>query len=237
MWARPRIWSWGAVCGVAVLCGCAAPHIDLPLLPTFPPAAARSIFWEEPFDRLNPAQWREVEVHGHTSYTATTLDGRSCLKAHSRAAASILLHQAQLNPRTYAWLSWEWRVDQPVTGEALERKDGSDAAARLYVYFKTSGLPWQKRNIDYVWSATLPVGTMLSSAFSSASKIIVVESGAASLGQWRRVQRNLVDDYTRCFGEDPPDVMAVGVMTDADNTMSEATAYYDDLQISKVRKE
>ncbi|MDP3703841.1 MAG: DUF3047 domain-containing protein, partial [Candidatus Omnitrophota bacterium] len=129
------------------------------------------------------------------------------------------------------------RVDQLPTGEALERKDGSDAAARVYVYFETTGLPWQKRNIDYVWSATLPVGTILDSAFSSASKIIVVESGTGSVGQWRRVQRNLRADYARCFGEDPPDVVAIGVMTDADNTRGEALAYYDDLRISKSRKE
>ncbi|MDP3702805.1 MAG: DUF3047 domain-containing protein, partial [Candidatus Omnitrophota bacterium] len=109
---RPRVSLWGVVCGVAVLCGCAAPHIDLPLLPTFPPAGVRTTFWEEPFDGLRPDQWREVEVQGHTSYAAVALDGRSCLKAHSRASASILLHQAQFNPRTYEWLSWDWRVDQ-----------------------------------------------------------------------------------------------------------------------------
>jgi hypothetical protein len=105
------------------------------------------------------------------------------------------------------------------------------------VYFETPGLPWQKRNIDYVWSASLPVGTILSSAFSSSSKIIVVESGATALGQWRTVERNLEDDYEQCFGEDPPDVIAIGVMTDTDNTAGEAVAYYDDLHISKVRKE
>ena len=228
---------WGAVCGVAVLTGCATPHVDLPLLPTFPPSPARVTFWEESFDALKLDEWRAVEVHGYTAYAAVALDGRSCLRAQSRAAASILLHQAQFNPRTYEWLSWDWRVDQPVRGEALERKDGSDAAARLYVYFETAGLPWQKRNIDYVWSSTLPVGTILNSAFSAASKIIVVESGPEALGQWRRVERNLPDDYARCFGGEAPDVVAVGVMTDTDNTQGEALAYYDDVRVSKTRKE
>ena len=149
----------------------------------------------------------------------------------------MLLHPLHFDPETYRWLSWHWRVERPVTGEALERKEGSDAAARVYVYFETAGLPWQKRNIDYVWSASLPVGTILSSAFSTASKIIVVEGGSDSLGQWRMIERNLAEDYTRCFGDNPPDVVAIGVMTDTDNTAGEAMAYYDDLQISKVRKE
>lgn len=215
--------------------GCAA-RVKVPLLPPFPPAAAPAVLWTEPFEELHPERWRDVEVRGRTSYEVITLEDRPCLKAHSRNAASILLHPLRFDPESYQWLSWSWRVERPVTGEALERKGGSDAAARIYVYFETKGLPWQKRNIDYVWSATLPVGTILSSAFSSASKIIVVESGAAALGQWRTVERNLDEDYEQCFGEDPPEAIAIGLMTDTDNTQGEAVAYYDDLRISKHRR-
>ncbi|MBI4004487.1 MAG: DUF3047 domain-containing protein [Candidatus Omnitrophica bacterium] len=216
--------------------GCAA-RVKVPLLPPFPPSAAPSVLWAEPFDELHPERWREVEVRGRTSYEAITLEGRSCLKAHSRNTASILLHALRFDPQTFQRLSWSWRVERPVTGEALERKEGSDASARVYVYFETKGLPWQKRSIDYVWSTTLPAGTITESAFSSMSKILVVESGTASLGQWRMAERNLEEDYARCFGGDPPDVIAIGVMTDTDNTAGEAVAYYDDLQVSKTRKE
>jgi hypothetical protein len=209
--------------------------VNIPLLPPFPPSAAPSVLWTEPFEELAAEHWREVEVRGRTSYAIVTLEGRPCLKAHSRQAASILLHAVRFDPGTYPWLTWSWRLERPVTGEALDRKDGSDASARLYVYFETKGLPWQKRSLDYVWSATLPVGTVMESAFSSTSKIIVVESGASSVGQWRTVSRNLEEDYEQCFGEDAPDVLAIGVMTDTDNTGSEAVAYYDDLQVAKTR--
>ncbi len=95
---------------------------------------------------------------------------------------------------------------------------------RRDVYFETKGLPWQQGGIDYVWSNTLAVGT-------------ITERGAASLGQWRMAKRNLEEDYERCFGDDPLDVIAIGVMTDTDNTAGEAVAYYDDLQVSRVRQE
>ena len=216
--------------------GCTAPHVSLPLLPSFPPTAAPAVLWTETFDALQPQLWRHVEVHGHTSYEEALLEDRRCLKAHSEGAASMLLRQARFDPKTYQWISWDWRVDRLVANEALAQKEGSDASARVYVYFETPGLPWQKRNIDYVWSATLPVGTILSSAFSPASKIIVVESGAAALGQWRTVERNLDEDYEQCFGEDPPEAIAIGLMTDTDNTQGEAVAYYDDLRISKHRR-
>ena len=212
------------------------PRVKVPLLPSFPPSAAPAVLWTEPFDALTPQQWREVDVHGRTSYETVTLDGRSCLKAHSVSAASALLHPVRFNPKTYPWFSWSWRVERFVAAEALERKEGSDASARVYVYFDTKGLPWQQRSIDYVWSASLASGTLLNSAFSSISKIIVVETGA-DVGQWRMVERNLEEDYRRCFAGDPTDVVAIGIMTDTDNTAGEAVAYYDDLHISKARKE
>ncbi|PIQ83820.1 MAG: hypothetical protein COV75_05355 [Candidatus Omnitrophica bacterium CG11_big_fil_rev_8_21_14_0_20_63_9] len=201
-----------------------------------PPSASTTtlVLWFEPFETLDPERWRHTEVKGRTQYDIVTLDERRCLKAESRDGASILLAAADFDPDKFEWLSWSWRVDQLVEGEALDRKQGSDAAARVYVYFETPGLPWQKRNIDYVWSATLPVGTILQSAFAASSKMIVVESGTSALGQWRRVERNLEEDYRRCFGKyDPPNVIAIGLMTDTDNTHSVAIAYFDDLRISR----
>ena len=198
-------------------------------------AASAGVVWFEPFDVLDSGRWRQVEVRGRTEYSVVDLDGRRCLKAESRGAASILLSSIIVDPKTDAWLSWEWRVDQLVDGEALGRKAGSDAAARVYVYFDSPGMIWQRHSIDYVWSASLPVGTVLDSAFSSASKILVAESGPQTLGQWRAVVRNIDDDYERCFGKEPPKVIAVGVMSDTDNTRGAALAYFDELRISRVR--
>lgn len=188
-------------------------------------------WWSETFDELRPDLWREVDVSGDTDYEIVTLDGVSCLKAESRGGASIMLSPVTYDPDKYKWLSWTWRVDSLVENEDLRTKQGSDAAARVYVYFETWGLPWQKRSIDYVWSANLPVGTVLDSAFSSSSKIIVVESGAEHLGQWRHVERNIEDDFKLCFGKSVPDVIGIGVMNDADNTNQYALAYFDELSV------
>jgi len=220
---------------ISLSAGCAGRSITLPLLPPSLPYVTPPIFWAEPFDTLDRDRWREVEVRRRTQYEVVTLDGRRCLRAASRDGASILLAAVRFDPETYEWLSWDWRVDRLVDGEALERKDGSDAAARVYFYFDSPGLPWQKRNLDYVWSASLPVGTSLDSAYSSTSKIIVVESGPASLGQWRTVRRNLEADFERSFGRQGlPDVIAIGLMSDTDNTGGEALAYFDELRISRT---
>ena len=225
----------------AVLClsmllsalGCETQRVTVPVIPPLLPIPKPAVFWREPFDTLDPTRWREVTVRRRTQYEAITLDGRRCLRAQSHDGASILMSAVRFDPHAYARLSWAWRVDRLVDGEALDRKDGSDAAARVYVYFETPGLPWQKHSLDYVWSATLPVGTVLDSAYAQTSKIIVVESGADSPGQWRTETRNLVDDYTRCFGEAPPDVVAIGVMSDTDTIGGDALAYFDELRVNR----
>ncbi len=203
--------------------------------PLSTPGAGAGVLWNEPFDLLDPTRWRQVEIKGRTQYDIIEIDGEHCLRATSQASASILLTEVQFDPKAYPWLSWRWRVDELVKGESLEHKRGSDCAARVYVYFDTRGLPWQKRSLDYVWSGLLPVGQVLSSAFSDQSKIVVVESGSGALGQWRQGARNIAADYRQAFGGDVPRVLAVGVMTDTDNTGSSALAYVDDITISGRR--
>jgi hypothetical protein len=41
--------------------------------------------------------------------------------------------------------------------------------------------------------------------------------------------RNIVDDYRRLFGGDPPRIAGVAVMTDTDDTGERAVAWYDAL--------
>jgi len=227
--SRALLWCFCCVIGA----GCARQPLAIPLVSPLLPAHKPFTLLLEPFQELDPQRWKEVEVKGQTHYSVEELDGARSLKAHSRAGASILLLPSRFDPDEYEWLSWRWRVDQFVDGEDLTHKDGSDAAARVYVYFDTTGLPWEKRSLDYVWSANLPVGTIMSSAYSRHSKIIVVESGSEYLGTWRMVSRDIEEDYKRCFGEDPSDVVAVGLMVDTDNTRSEAIAYFDDVMITR----
>ena len=59
--------------------------------------------------------------------------------------------------------------------------------------------------------------------------MVVVYSGGEGLGQWREETRNVYDDYKRAFSKEPHAILAVGVMTDTDNTQQKAVAYYGDI--------
>ena len=58
-------------------------------------------------------------------------------------------------------------------------------------------------------------------------QMIVVDSG--SIGEWREFRRNVLEDYRLVFGEEPWDIVAVGVMTDASNTRQQARTQYGDI--------
>jgi len=228
--SRMVLQVWSLMLVMAVL-GCARQQAGSSAEPMVPLPKPPIVFAES-FDQIDPEVWHEFELKGKTLYQVVEVDGNHVLKAESHAKASILLHSCRFNPTDYPWLSWRWRVDQFVDGENLRTRAGSDTPARIYVYFETPGLPWQKRNIDYLWSAMVLADTLLTSPFANTSKLMVVESGTTR-GVWRSVTRNLADDFRRCFGQHPTNVIAIGLMTDTDSTGHDALAYFDDVQVRR----
>ena len=65
------------------------------------------------------------------------------------------------------------------------------------------------------------------------TKIIVLQNGSTPLNQWVAEEVNVYEDYGRVFQKEPDEVRAVGILTDADDTSSEAMADYDDIFIKK----
>jgi hypothetical protein len=62
--------------------------------------------------------------------------------------------------------------------------------------------------------------------------MIVVDSGSAHAGKWRLHERDVVADYRAAFGEDPPPISGIALMTDADNTGESADAWYGDIVLA-----
>ena len=81
-----------------------------------------------------------------------------------------------------------------------------------------------------------PVGAIVENAYTDFAQMVVVESGAQKVGLWVSEERNIYEDYKRAFGEEPPLMNGVAIMTDTDNTKERATAYYGDIQFVSVGK-
>jgi hypothetical protein len=147
--------------------------------------------------------------------------------------------------KTYPYLSWEWRVRILPDGGNENNDKTRDSAAGLYVIYQTKSIPfvgWQYQPanwIKYVWSTTLPVGTVISRKISKAGfnlegRYVVVASGKKDLDNWITFKRSVVDDYQKYFGSKPPyKSMMIGILTDSDDTKSKAEADYGVIKASK----
>jgi hypothetical protein len=75
-------------------------------------------------------------------------------------------------------------------------------------------------------------GTLVKSPRTDRVRTMVVESGAKKLNQWLDYERNIRADYERAFGEAPGALTAIGIMTDSDNTLSTARAWYGPVRLN-----
>ena len=152
------------------------------------------------------------------------------LKAHSVKAASGLIKKLSVDTRKYPRLSWNWRIDHSLKREDIKSKKGDDFAARVYVVFPRTFF-WRMRAINYVWANKMPKGSAAPSPYTANSVIIALESGDDRAGTVVFEERNVYEDYKKVFGEEPPLLGGVAIMTDTDDTQDEATAWYGDITL------
>jgi Protein of unknown function (DUF3047) len=201
-----------------------------------------------------PSGWNELffpKIPRHTTYEIVRDADRVAVKATSVASASALVRKIDLDPRDYPILEWRWKIVNLIANADVGRKSGDDYPARVYVTFeydpaRVSVLERAKFEalklfygeyppigaIDYIWDGKAPLGAFVPNAFSARVKMIVVESGASNLGRWIDERRDVLADYRRAFGSEPPRISGVAIMTDSDNTGESATAYYADIRFT-----
>jgi hypothetical protein len=203
----------------------AAPGILLSIVLAVTAGLAAGPLLIDDFGKGLSAGWEKKIFKGETVYRAALEEGRHAVKAESRSTASALIYRVSLDPVAHPKLSWSWKIVRTI-GKGDERtKAGDDYAARVYVVFPST-LFWRTRAVNYIWANRLPRGAFLPNAYTGNAVMVAVESGDGNAGRWIDEERDLVGDYRRAFGEDPPEIGAVGIMTDTDNTGEEAVAWY-----------
>jgi hypothetical protein len=160
------------------------------------------------------------------------MEGRHCIQAISRDAASGLSYKIKFDVHKYPFLCWSWKVANVLEKEDVSTKEGDDFAARVYVAFP-SWIFWQSKVLSYVWAGKMSKGQAAPSPFSNNGRIIAVESGPQNVGKWHTECRNMYEDFRHFFGEEPPMAGGVAIMTDTDNTGGSATAWYGPITINQ----
>lgn len=204
-----------------------------------------------------PDGWKPLtfkKIARHTAYTLVKESDRVVVKAVSEAASSGLTREITIDPREYPIVQWRWKVTNLIAKSDVTRKDGDDYPARLYITFAydSSKLSLFERAkyeaarllygqypplgaINYIWANRESKELIVPNPYTGRAMMIVVESGSANLNKWITEERNIYTDYKRAFGEEPPLISGVAIMTDSDDTKEFATAYYGDIVFKKDR--
>ncbi len=222
--------------------------------PTAIPAFSRA----QPGTHL-PSGWRVVTIPNRRAAELSLVrdEGRTVLRVHSDHAFGSAAHELAVDPARASMLTWRWKIDRVVDKAELERKDGEDFAARVYVSFDypVDQLPLATRTklrlaraffgevpaaaICYVWDNRHAPGTAAWSPHYDHMRVVVLRSGNSRAGQWVEEKRDVEADFREAFGarwkKPVPPIAGITVGNDTDQTGESVTAWFGDLRLESRR--
>jgi hypothetical protein len=204
-----------------------------------------------------PDGWKPLtfkKIPRQTSYEVVKDGGVTIVKAVSEASASGLIKPVVIDPKEFPIVRWRWKIDNVLQRSDVALKEGDDFPVRLYITFAydPDRVSFGKKlkfkagqalfgdipiaALNYIWETKTPVGTIVDNAYTDFAKMVVIESGAQKVGMWIDEERNIYEDYKKAFGEEPPMINGVAIMSDTDNTKEQVIAYYGDIIFQKSLK-
>jgi hypothetical protein len=231
------------VMAAVVVTGAAAPGY-------LPPVAAQTF---SP-DLTEPDAWRAMnfdEGLPPTRFEPMPQEGGGALRVITEGTTSAIVTPEPVNPHNLPYLRWEWKLVDPLEGADLRSLFREDTAIRVAALFREEleDLPalmrvWARRRreelgelpptraLNYVWTTDEYEGGPIRSLWSSRIQFYVVNHGTDRLGERVTHQVNIVEDYRRAMGADPPDEVFLAIMADSDNTEGRAEAIVYELTLS-----
>lgn len=121
-------------------------------------------------------------------------------------------------------LEWSWKAVALPKGGNSCKKATDDQALQLFVVWPRFPEAVRSRIIGYVWDSTLPVGTVCKSEKTGTVTYVVMRSGSEALGTWVSERRNVLEDFTKIYGEAPDNPAALSISIDSNDTGSRSEA-------------
>lgn len=196
--------------------------------------------------------WQPVPLPGKrvTQYQLMDQGSDRVIEASSDRSASMLRRAINIDTCDGPKVRFSWQVKHLIEGADLTRTDGEDAPVRVILAFDGDHNTLSLRNqalfdtaelltgerppfatLMYVWDNKAEPGSVIVNPRTDRIRDVVLESGPSRLGQWLSYERDIVADYKRAFGEEPGRLIGMAVMTDSDNTSSQAQARYRNVEL------
>ena len=193
------------------------------------------------------SRWQHLTFPGKTAnqFAYLQVDGRRAMGVRSNSAISMLRKTVSIEPAQLAGLRFSWKVPGLIEGADLDQREKGDSPVRLVLAFDGDRSRLSQRDhmlselartltgeempyatLMYVWSNHHAPGTVLKNSRTERIRKWVLESGPDSLNRWLDYERDIRADFLAAFGEEPGRLIAVGIMTDTDNTRSNTQAWY-----------
>ena len=173
-----------------------------------------------------PVNW-QARDHQYAAkvYSVQQESGCKFIRADSRKTQDPIGYEVRWPLRDFPILQWRWRAVQFPAGSNERELGRNDSVLGVYVVFGHFPLI---KSIKYIWSDTLPEGSCFPSPHSAMTQVVVVRSGRGQRGAWVTESRDVLADYVQFYGgkEKNPVALGIGLLTDSDNTRSQAIGDY-----------
>ncbi len=180
------------------------------------------------FSQMDLSDWDEKSFNGDTKYEIAGNEEGKFLRAIADSSASALFKKVKVDLNVTPYLNWSWRIDKSLMSTQELTKDGDDYAARIYVIVKRGLTPWKTNALNYVWSSNAQPPMSWPNAYTD--KAIMIPLRTKNDGQvWKNEKVNIKNDFQKYFGLEIDRIDGVAIMTDTDNTQSQAIASYGDI--------
>jgi len=179
-----------------------------------------------PGDAL-PAGWTVRPVRGSRAPTSAIRDssGERFLRIEGRGTAAWFVRALEPaeSPKR-GQLTWRWRVPIAPLGADVRKRDRDDSALRVFVVFDhRSFISRVPRTIFYTVTEPSLSGYQARSAQSGDLMIVGISASAPDM-QWNRTTRDPIADYRAFWNAEPPRILAIGILQDAEQTKSAVVA-------------
>ena len=150
--------------------------------------------FSHPNEKGWPQHWdaQRSVITAQETYAVQQEDGVAFFAAKG-ANQRVYTKNISWDPKTHPILTWRWRVKSV--------PEGSELIAAMYPSLDVD-LMFIPVNTKYVWSATLPVGSIKEGGMFSSTEI-VIRSGAESVGEWVEERVNVYEDFLKIHEHEP----------------------------------